>query len=108
MKLSTLTPAAIKGPILRSLLVALLFLISVLPGNVISSSQATAQVSASNFCGVTDEEVVHYMREYGYTVYRVEPEPGTCNRIITTQNPYKTIVFISNGSIVGWEDIANN
>lgn len=91
--------------LLKRLLPLLLFFAPVLTGNLTTPAEAKAQEITVDECGVSDAEVVKYMGEQGYSVYRLDPELGTCNKIATTQNPYKTRVYICNGEIVGWEDI---
>lgn len=102
-----LTPFLAKGnaSLLKRLLPVLLFFAPVLTGNLTTPAEAKTQDVIVYECGVSDAEVVKYMGEQGYSVYRLDPEPGTCNKIATTQNPYKTIVYICNGQIVGFEDI---
>jgi hypothetical protein len=102
------TPFLAKGnaSLLKRLLLTFVLCAPLLMGNLANPNEVMAQSSASSYdCGVSDAEVVKYLNEHGYTVYQLDPEPGTCNRIATTQNTYKTRVFISDGCIVGFEDI---
>lgn len=102
-----LTPFLAKGKasLVKRLLPVLLFFAPVLTGNLTTPAEVKAQSATTNYCGVSDAEVVKYLNEHGYFVQRLDPEPGTCNKIATTQNPYKTIVYICDNYIVGFEDI---
>lgn len=105
--MKNLTPFLAKGKasLLNRLLLILLFFAPVLTGNLTNPAEVKANTAVSFDCGVSDSEVVKYLNELGYNVYRLDPEYGTCNKIATTQNPYKTIVYIENGCIVNAEDL---
>ena len=93
------------NPSLKLLLLISIFLLPVV-GSPLHSSPAVNEVKqVDTYCGVTHEEVVKYLANYGYTVSATEPEEGTCNAIATTQYEYQTRVLIEEGVILGWEDI---
>jgi len=78
--------------------------------SLIFASNAKTNVNSVNAteCSVTDLQVTRYLRGYGYEVYRIEQEAGSCNRIVTTQYPnILVIVYIDGSSICCLEESHN-
>jgi hypothetical protein len=88
-----------------SITAGLLLLISA----VFLSSNKTSAVSARVLdCGnVTNQQVINFLTPLGYTVYSVNPIPGSCDKRCDTQHCFDTKVLILNGIIVDYEDMPN-
>lgn len=88
--------------------IAFLLLFSISPLSYASENTTKVQTESENNCGVTDAQVVQYLNSYGYQVYSLRNERGTCNRIATTQYPNMwVIVYINSAGICCFEEVWN-
>jgi hypothetical protein len=67
----------------------------------------TAQARMLDCGNVTNQQVIDYLTPHGYTVSSVNAIAGSCDKRCDTQNCYDTKVLITNGRIVGYEDMPN-
>jgi len=75
----------------------------------IATEKPAAYASECGNCGtVTDQQIITYMNNHGYTVYSINAISGSCDKRVDTQNCYDTKVIICNGSIIGHEDFPNS
>lgn len=71
-----------------------------------NKAAAVSEMTATtDLCGVSDTDVTKYLQRYGYTVYSLKAIEGACDREATTQNTFRTVVFVQEGIITGHEDI---
>ncbi|CAG0992119.1 hypothetical protein FLAV_02365 [Flavobacteriales bacterium] len=92
--------------VLKGLAFLLLFSISSL--SYALENIPKVQTESKNNCGVTDTQVIQYLNSFGYQVYSLRNERGTCNRIATTQYPNMwVIVYIDSTGICCLEEVWN-
>jgi hypothetical protein len=101
----------------KSLIVTLAFFaLSLVSGltNTVKAQTVTNTTTVSRtiipddtYCGVSSADIVRYLNARGYTVYKLEHISGSCDALATTQYTYRTRVIISNGMIIGHEDVPN-
>ncbi|NUM50485.1 MAG: hypothetical protein HUU48_05160 [Flavobacteriales bacterium] len=92
--------------LLKGLAFLLLFSISSLSHAIKNTTKV--QTESENNCGVTDAQVTQYLNSFGYQVYSLRNERGTCNRIATTQYPNMwVIVYIDSTGICCFEEVWN-
>jgi hypothetical protein len=89
----------IKGFALTVLLITSTFIFAI-------DTKTNVTTEGTTECSVTDLQVTRYLRSFGYEVYRLEQEAGSCNRIATTQYPdILVIVYIDGNTICCFEEV---
>lgn len=73
--------------------------------NASTVSNLVSGVYASEYCGVTDAQIINYMTDNGYHVANIQTSTGTCNLLVTTTVGKRFILIINNGVIVDHEEV---
>lgn len=92
----------------RTLLFVAAFIFAIIPmvASNTAISEKTLTISKSlDYCGVTDDQIIEYMLQFGFHVCGTQQITGSCDVYVKTIEKRQFVIHIEQGAIIGHNEV---